>query len=300
MIDKKEIKRTLIIMLQKPDKTFNKYEQNTPLRLSIANHAIISRLTDTQDEFLHSHEFFEIILIRYGSITHCIGGNKEIMQVGDACIVAPNTQHSFIRKGDCAHRDVMMSATLFKKTCDFLDIDLYDKLLETGFVKFNIGVKKIEDFENSYLAFTEMDDENTLKIYAKTIACQLISALYTNTQTVSSGDVFKSKCITIINENYAKKDILNILLSELGYTQGHFCKKFKNAFQITPIEYINRRKIISAASNLVLTNYSIEECCHLVGFDSLPHFIKLFKEHYGTTPTKYRRAYRLISNGNQK
>ena len=287
-------------MLQEPDKNYNKNEQNTQNRISIANHAIISRLTDTQDEFLHSHDFFEIILIRYGSITHCVGDKKERMQVGDACIVTPNTQHSFIRNGDCAHRDVMMSATLFKKTCDFLEIDLYDKLLETGFAKFSIDIKQIENFENSYFAFTETDDENTMKINTKAIACQLISVLYTNTQYVYTGDIFKNKCITIINENYAKKDILNILLNELGYTQGHFCKKFKNTFQVTPIEYINRRKIISAASYLVLTNYSINECCHMVGFDSLPHFIKLFKEHYGSTPTKYRRAYKLISNGNQK
>ena len=287
-------------MPQKPDKNHNRYEQNSPIKLSIANHAIISRLTDTQDEFLHSHDFFEIILIRYGLILHCIGGKKYEMKAGDAYIVAPDTQHSFIRKGDCAHRDVMISQTLFKKTCDFLDIDLYDKLLEKGFVKFHISATQIENFEDLYYAFTETDDENTLKIYTKMIACQLISVLYTNTQIVSTGDIFKSKCITTINENYAKKDILNILLNESGYTQGHFCKKFKNTFQVTPIEYINRRRIISAASTLVLTNCSVEECCHLVGFDSLPHFIKIFKEHYGATPTKYRRAYRLISNRNTK
>ena len=269
-------------------------------KLSIGNHPLISRLTDEQDEFLHSHDFFEVIFNCYGGISHCINGEVYRMKVGDACIVAPNTQHSFIRKDECAHRDIMISDALFKKTCNFLDVELYNELMEKGFMQFQIAGKQISDFENLYYTLTEADDENTLQICAKNIACQLISLMYTNMQLKSSSDPFRNKCITLINEHYADKKILSILLNELGYTQGHFCKKFKNAFQISPIEYINRRKIISAASTLVLTDYSVEKCCHLVGFESLPHFIKLFKEHYGLTPTKYRRTYRLLSNHDTK
>ena len=268
--------------------------------LSIGTHHLISRLTDEQDEFLHSHDFFEVIFNCYGGISHCINGQVSHMKVGDACIVAPNTQHSFIRQEECAHRDIMISDTLFKKTCNFLDVDLYEELLEKGFLPFQIDNKQISDFENLYYTLTEADDENTLQICAKNIACQLISLLYTNMQLKSASDPFRNKCITLISEHYTDKNIISILLNELGYTQGHFCKKFKNAFQLSPIEYINRRKIIAAASTLVLTDYSVEKCCHLVGFESLPHFIKLFKEHYGLTPTKYRRTYRLLSTHNPK
>ena len=276
-----------------------KVNPNTP-KLSIGNHPLISRLTDEQDEFLHCHDFFEIIFICYGSISHCINGQVYTMNVGDDCIVAPNTYHSFIRKDECAHRDIMISDTLFKKTCNFLDVELYDELIEKGFLPFQIAGNQITDFENLYYTITEADDENALQLCAKNTACQLITMLYTNMQLKTSSDPFRNKCITLINEHYADKKILSILLNELGYTQGHFCKKFKNAFQISPIEYINRRKIISAASTLVLTDYSVEKCCHLVGFESLPHFIKLFKEHYGLTPTKYRRTYRLLSNHEHK
>ena len=276
-----------------------KANQNAP-KLSIGLHPLISRLTDEQDEFLHSHDFFEVIFTCYGRISHCVNGEVYHLKVGDACIVAPNTQHSFIRKEECAHRDIMISATLFKKACNYLDVELYDELLGKGFLQFQVSAKQISDFENLYYTFTEADDENTLQICAKNIACQLISLLYTNKQLNSSPDPFRNKCITLINEHYADKDILNILLNEVGYTQGYFCKKFKNSFQISPIEYINRRKVISAASTLVLTDYSVEKCCHLVGFESLPHFIKLFKDHYGLTPTKYRRTYRLLSNHDQK
>ena len=275
--------------------------ENSPsgLKLSLGQHPIISRLTDFHDEFLHSHDFFEIIIIRYGTISHCVNEITYNMEVGDVCIVAPDTQHTFIRKGECAHRDVMISETLFKRTCDFLDIDLDDKLQTEGFLNFHISAKQINDFEDLYCTLIESDDENVQKVSTKTISCHLISLLHNNTQPVSPSDPFKSKCITIINENYKDKNIVNILLTELGYTQGHFCKKFKSAFQLTPVEYINRRRIIAAASTLVLSNYSVEHCCHSVGFDSLPHFIKLFKAHYGITPTKYRRTYR-ISKHNPK
>ena len=271
------------------------HNQDTVI-LSIGHHPLISRLTDEHDEFLHKHDFFEVIFICYGSISHCINGQIYEMKAGDACIVAPHTPHSFIRKDECAHRDIMISDAVFKKTCNFLEVNLYNDLIEKGVLQFAISSKQIRDFEDLYYTLTEADDENALQVYAKNISCQLISQLCTSTHVERISNLFKSKCITIISEHYADKNILNILLNELGYTQSHFCKKFKNAFQVSPIEYINRRKIISAASTLVLTNYSIEKCCQLIGFESLPHVIKLFKEHYGLTPTKYRRAYRLFSN----
>ena len=269
-------------------------------KLSIGTHPLIARLTDSQDEFLHSHDFFEVIFNCYGEILHSINGQVYSMKVGDACIVAPNTQHSFVRTNECAHRDIMISDALFKKTCNFLNVPLYDELIKNGLLQFQISSKQISDFESLYYTLTVADDENTLQVCAKHIACHLISLLYTDLPLKSSSDPFKNKCITLIDEHYADKKIVSILLNELGYTQGHFCKKFKNAFQISPIEYINRHRIISAASTLVLTNYSVEQCCHLVGFESLPHFIKLFKEHYGLTPTKYRRAYRLSPDFDRK
>ena len=222
-------------MITSKNSTQTKVNQDVP-KLSIANHPLISRLTDEQDEFLHSHDFFEVILNCYGNISHCINGQVYDMNIGDACIVAPNTQHSFIRKDECAHRDVMISDALFKKTCDFLDVDMYDQLLEKGFLQFQISSKQLSDLENLYYALTEADDENALQLCAKNISCQLITLLYTNMQLKSSSDPFKNKCITLINENFADKKILSLLLNELGYTQGYFCKKFKNAFQISPIE----------------------------------------------------------------
>ncbi len=282
-------------MFQKYDNNYNKKNLLSVKKLTIKNHSFISRLTVSQDEELHSHEFFEIVLIRYGSITHSVKGEKYVMNIGDACMIAPGIQHSFIRNGECAHRDVLISGSLFKKTCDFLNIDLYGKLLDEGIFKFSISIDQIKNFEKEYSSFIEIDDENAIKIRMKTICCQLLCLSYTNPQSVADIDTFKSNCITVINEAYNKKNVVDILLNEFGYTQGHFCKKFKKSFNVTLIEYINRRRIISAASTLVLTNDSIEECCRSVGFESLPHFIKLFKQHYGTTPAKYRRDYKLNS-----
>lgn len=287
-------------MLSRSGINYSKPEHDRFLKLSIGSHSLISRFTDSQDEFLHCHDFFEIIIIRYGSIEHCVKGKTYAMNMGDACIVAPNTLHSFKRKGECAHRDVMISETLLKSTCDFLNIDLYDNLIADGLYNFNISAQQIENFENVYYSFVESNDENAFRIYIKLLCCQLISDIYTCAKPASEVNAFKSKCITIIDENYADKNIMELLINKLGYTQGHFCKKFKNAFQITPVEYINRRRIISAGSTLILSNCTVEECCRQVGFDSLPHFIKLFKNHYGTTPTKYRRSYRLISKVNSK
>lgn len=261
--------------------------------LEIPNHQFVSRFTDEFDDFVHSHKFFEIVFINYGNIKHSINKTIYEMSVGDAFMVAPGIQHAFIRKEECGHRDVMIAPPLFKEICDYIHKGLYEQLNKAGFVKFSMSATQMESFENAYSAINDTDDIEQQHACEKLLSTQLVGNLYTNTQVSTTMSTFKSKCTTIINEHYKEKEILDLLRSELGYTQGHLCKKFKASFGVTPTEYVNKKRISSAASTFALSNYSVEECCYSVGFDSVPHFIKLFKEHYGTTPAKYKKTHKM-------
>ena len=90
---------------------------------------VVSKITNDQsDHYYHSHDFFEIFYVLDGSITHCYNGIKERLSVGDMRLLRPTDKHNFIRKKghSCAHRDIIISEQLFKKSCAFINPELLD------------------------------------------------------------------------------------------------------------------------------------------------------------------------------
>eukprot|EP00611_Tribonema_gayanum_P028814 TRINITY_DN7521_c0_g1_i1.p1 TRINITY_DN7521_c0_g1~~TRINITY_DN7521_c0_g1_i1.p1 ORF type:complete len:313 (-),score=-38.61 TRINITY_DN7521_c0_g1_i1:844-1782(-) len=85
----------------------------------------------------------------------------------------------------------------------------------------------------------------------------------------------------------------NIQLSTLaGITfmnEVYFLRQFKKLFQVTPRQYLIKKRIQVAASLLKNKEYSITEICHEVGYSDLTSFGKLFKQYYNTSPELFRR-----------
>lgn len=258
--------------------------------LSIDPESFRVRLTDYYDEYVHSHDFFEIVYILTGTITHELEGKTIKMKAGDAFFVVPDMKHRFHRDGECTHRDLCVSRALFKQTCDYIDETLYDTLCEKKFVSFHVSATQMEGFENTLLEFNDFP-EALKKNYEKILACQTVGMLYGSAQK-ENADTFKGKCITIINDTISQSNTLDMLRQELGYTDVYFCKKFKATFGVTPTTYVNEKRIKNAAYTLSISTLTIAEVCYSVGFESIPYFIKLFKKYYGVTPAKYRKGQR--------
>jgi AraC family cel operon transcriptional repressor len=255
--------------------------------LSIEDKQYAVRLTDYYDQYVHSHDFFEIVYILTGEITHELEGKTVEMKTGDAFLVIPGVKHRFRRHGECVHRDLLVSKELYKSICDYVDENLYERLCALKYVPFRVSSTQMAYFENTILDFNNLPP-NTQGNYQKILAFQTLGLLYGNTAQ-ESADTFKGKCITIVNENLSKPNTLDILRQELGYTDVYFCKKFKATFGVTPTTFVNEKRIKVAAYTLSISTLTIEEICYSVGFESIPYFIKLFKKQYGVTPAKYRK-----------
>jgi AraC-like DNA-binding protein len=53
-----------------------------------------------------------------------------------------------------------------------------------------------------------------------------------------------------------------------------------------------RRFIMQRAQQLLLSGASIAEIANRLGLDYPQHFTRLFKKHFGITPSEYNRRYR--------
>ncbi|HEX5057225.1 MAG TPA: AraC family transcriptional regulator [Gammaproteobacteria bacterium] len=75
-----------------------------------------------------------------------------------------------------------------------------------------------------------------------------------------------------------------------GLSQYHFLRMFKQSVDKTPLQYIIHCRMEKAKCLLAQTGLTITEIALEVGYESLNHFITLFKRHTGTTPAAFRKA----------
>jgi AraC family transcriptional regulator len=69
----------------------------------------------------------------------------------------------------------------------------------------------------------------------------------------------------------------------------HFQRMFKRAFGISPMQFLQRRRLEVARNLLAATEDDVTSICLSVGFESLGSFSALFKRVFGVPPTKIRR-----------
>jgi AraC-like DNA-binding protein/ligand-binding sensor protein len=68
----------------------------------------------------------------------------------------------------------------------------------------------------------------------------------------------------------------------------YFCKIFKRATGLTFTEYLSRVRVEKAKKLLLNPHLRISEIAYNVGFQSLTHFNRVFRQVVGQSPTEYR------------
>lgn len=71
-------------------------------------------------------------------------------------------------------------------------------------------------------------------------------------------------------------------------SKDHFIRLFKKEMQLTPVQYINQKKIEKAQLKIITGNQSVKDIAYSLSFDNISYFNRLFKKHTGINPTQYR------------
>ena len=125
-----------------------------------------------------------------------------------------------------------------------------------------------------------------LKIFAELSLRQLFS------QTEKSDDrrveTIKT-AITYILDHYQEKIYIRDLASLIGLNEQYFCRFFKKAIGMSPIEYLNEYRIRQAVRLLRDSSLPVTEVCLDCGYNNMGNFLREFRRYTGTTPLQYRK-----------
>ena len=90
--------------------------------------------------------------------------------------------------------------------------------------------------------------------------------------------------------NYNQNISLDDLAEHSCLSVNHLLRTFKQAFNLTPHQFLIQLRLKRAQLLLKSTSYPINEVVNLIGFECPSSFIRLFKTHYNITPLKYRQT----------
>ncbi len=100
----------------------------------------------------------------------------------------------------------------------------------------------------------------------------------------------KSDLTEIIEENFANP----ITIEQLAYLSGRslasFKRDFNDLYNMPPSDWIRIKRLNKAKEALEKTDLPILDICYMVGFENPSHFSRIFKEHFGYSPSAARQS----------
>ncbi len=93
-----------------------------------------------------------------------------------------------------------------------------------------------------------------------------------------------------IRDHCAEALTLETMGRMLGISKYYYHRKFKEICHITFHEHLASCRMKLACRYLTSSSHSVEEIARLCGYQSIPGFIRMFKQSFNVTPGQYRKT----------
>lgn len=106
------------------------------------------------------------------------------------------------------------------------------------------------------------------------------------------------RAISDMREHIESSDGIAQIANRLGVSVAHLCRVFRQELNVSPLIYLQRQKLRYACSLLCDPTVSIKEITRRIGISNVANFTRLFKQHTGITPGKFRltRGQEFLTN----
>lgn len=111
----------------------------------------------------------------------------------------------------------------------------------------------------------------------------------TDISWVDSAEDISNKAISYLKQNYQEEIQLNQIATAIAIDPYHLVRTFKKQTGKTPLEYLQKFRIMKAKETLMNTTQTITEIALNHGFNSTAYFSTVFKKSTGFTPSQFRK-----------
>ena len=194
------------------------------------------------------------------------------------------------------------SIGFFPADTDYVRTSKKDKLIVAHFKTFNYQGNEIETFipsnpEKYKEIFKELLDcwnkkSTSYKHRSAALLNTIFAELYHDNKKIYNRNSKIDCSIRYIEENCLSKNFSLTIAAEKSFiSETYFRKLFKQEFDISPKQYVIKKRIKYAASLIISGYYTLEEIAELCGYNDYKHFSVEFKKMTGISPSKYNYNY---------
>lgn len=131
-------------------------------------------------------------------------------------------------------------------------------------------------------------NESEMNEYTKAMIRKLTEAVrYHKLQMVEYSAPIR-RAVEYLRLNYTQEISLGFLASHVGLSDAHLSRTFKKEVGTNISQYIARLRCEEAAQLLAHSDSPIQKISAYVGYLDSNYFVKVFRKHFGITPTEYR------------
>lgn len=113
----------------------------------------------------------------------------------------------------------------------------------------------------------------------------------------ANGNLEEDIIIKYIGENYTRSDLsVDIISEDTGISKYKIPKIIKEKFNLTVPGYLNEIRMKEIKRLLVETDLPVLDLSLSVGYNTVSHFNRTFKNREGVSPLNYRKKYQKKSN----
>lgn len=251
---------------------------------------------------LHKHDAWELIYVIHGNGSRMAGDTLLPFTAGDVVLIPPSMLHHWDYSAESAdksgyiHYQMVAFSHDFVKRCIDTFPELRNKLncvvFPTDALKF--GAESSKAIKSVLSNMDTFDELGRL-----TEMFKLLPIIFNTSDHIVAGrpmniekDVRKMlKISAYVMAHYKHSICLDDIATEVGMNRSAFCTYFKRSKGITFSQFVVQYRLNTACKLLKESSKQVSEICYLVGFNDIPHFIRVFTHTYGISPSKYRKQF---------
>lgn len=242
------------------------------------------------DVDIHTHEdFYELFIMAGGDYYQYYNGEERRIGRNSVFFFKPGESHGIRRASpQSVHFSFFARSSFFQRFFE------ENPFLRNAFGRKSCIYCTLSEVEYAYvhrlanLLIHQNDDYQKVSFFLYNVISLLM--LRNETGRKEAKNDYVVDLVTKLNNYTYLTTRVQEIYGQYPVAKCKLIKEFKEYTGMTIVQYQRKQKLSHAAQLLVNSDYQITEIAEKLGFDSLSHFLRIFKEEYRMTPKEYRRS----------
>ena len=231
----------------------------------------------------HCHAEFELIAVVDGGISVTLEGRDYRLSRGEAIAIPPLSYHTI----------KVNKAGVYKRLTVLFDQSSIPDVLAPRFLGKSILVNNLSAYLTGELQ--RICTENDKNFYAPLAESFMTEILYTLARAAESRignerDELLERIISYVDENLCQPILLDDIATHTSRSKSSVCHLFEEKMKISPKQYILQKKL-AYATQLINSGTPPTVAAIRIGYDNYSNFYKVYKKHYGVSPTSKTKTH---------